>query len=241
MDKENLSNILDEIKNRFSSRFITFFIIYWLIFHWQITVALLWYDRTQIKAEGCKSIFEFISNQLINNNHWLKSFFYAIGSTFIFPIIKAIILVFDSKIIVCRKNFISKIRKDEYFNRIITLQNKIELFSDVNVLNGDWEFYSDNLDKNKLIPITFRIKNGLIYYHANDKFDSNPSYKIKNFFMNDKEITFTKVKSFANPQEESAKGEYSDYNKINFLNLKDNIKIMDGFENGKNVKYIKIS
>lgn len=241
MDKENLSNILDEIKNRFSSRFITFFIIYWLIFHWQITVALLWYDRTQIKAEGCKSIFEFISNQLINNNHWLKSFFYAIGSTFIFPIIKAIILVFDSKIIVCRKNFISEIRKDEYFNRIITLQNKIDRFSDVNVLDGDWEFYSDILDENKLIPIVFRIKNGLIYYHANDKFDSKSFYKITNFFMNDKDITFTKEKIPQNFQEENSKGQYTDYNKINFLKLSNNITKMEGTENGKNVEYIKIN
>lgn len=94
MDK--VSNILNNIKDRLSNPLIFSFLLSWLIFNWEITVALVWYDKSQINAEGCKSIFEFIENEWSQNGKIKEPFLVAICYTLLLPIIKNLIRLFNS-------------------------------------------------------------------------------------------------------------------------------------------------
>ncbi len=189
MEVKDLSTTLDEIKNRFSSRFITYFIIYWMIFHWQITVGLLWYDKTQIQAEGCKSIFEFITDQLSKDDSWFKIYeiefktsnkplVFALFSTILFPIIKTIILALDAFIIVWRKNWISRINKDELVNRNIELEKKLTSISDVDFLNGKWYYQISGNNRKKI-----SISNGK-WYEEDENSKKDKDEIILNFYFN---------------------------------------------------------
>lgn len=88
MDK--ISEIFNSIKDRLSNPLIFSFLISWLVYNWKIPVALIWFDEKQISANGCKSIFEFIENELSNGYFWWP-FSIAVGYTFLFPIIKNLI------------------------------------------------------------------------------------------------------------------------------------------------------
>ncbi|WP_282787824.1 hypothetical protein [Flavobacterium croceum] len=240
MKIEDLSKVLDEIKIRFSSRFITYFIVYWLIFHWRISVALIWYDRSQIQAEGCRSIFEFIRKQLIVNNYHCEVFWYALGSTIAFPIIKTMILAFDAIIVVCRKNWISKINKDELFYKNIELEKKIDNINNVKLLDGQWifSFSKFKYDNNVKTPQTIYIINGEWYSLNEEGIKIGPYFRIENFFLNEKgnQLSFTK-----NVIKLNGEITYFDKNKYNVLTLNNgNINFLRGTENGEEVDYEKI-
>lgn len=153
MEPENLSKILDDLKNRFASRFIFSFIIAWLIYNWQITVALFWYDKSQIHAEGCKSIFEFISNQLNNNSNSSKAFWTALIYTFGLPISKSVINIWDEIIFDLRNWSKTKLVRSQDAKTIKQLKDKLRKVDDMNILNGKWKkististlSYGDNL------------------------------------------------------------------------------------------------
>lgn len=182
---ENFSQILDDLKNRFSSRFVIYFILYWLVFHWPITVSLLWYDKSQFQSEGCKSIYEFIDDQLTNNYHWGKTFWFALGSTLAFPIIKSAILAVDEFIVVKRKNIISWIKKDELYQQNKDLENKISSVGDFSILKGHWEiieFKSDFYGEAEGKPRQIYIKNDIWYDILNDK--KEEGFIINDFFYN---------------------------------------------------------
>lgn len=88
MDK--ISEVFNSIKDRLSNPLIFSFLISWLVYNWKIPVALIWFDEKQIGASGCKSIFEFIENELSNGYFWLP-FLIALGYTFLFPAFKNLI------------------------------------------------------------------------------------------------------------------------------------------------------
>lgn len=94
---KQLGDIIRGIKERFTNPLIFSFVISWLAYNWQITIAMLWYDRTQIAAEGCRSVFEFIQNRLYNtpDSFWLPVKI-AIGYTFLIPIVRNLIQIFYS-------------------------------------------------------------------------------------------------------------------------------------------------
>ncbi len=225
MEIKDLSTTLDEIKNRFSSRFITYFIIYWLIFHWQISVALFWYDKTQIQAEGCKSIFEFIKDQLTNNNYFWNAVWSALGSTIAFPIIKTGILALDAFIIVKRKNLISKINKDELYQENLKLQNKLNRVGDLSILYGDWRYIEyDALGKG--IAKQIYINNSTWYVLLEDKREEK--YQIVDFFYDPLNSTmiFTTI-LLSNSKEKNTfrlTFENSNFNELNGNNS-NNVKV----------------
>lgn len=88
MDK--ISEIFNSIKDRLSNPLIFSFLVSWLVYNWKIPVALIWFDEKQISANGCKSIFEFIENELSKGYFWIPCLF-AFGYTFLFPIVKNLI------------------------------------------------------------------------------------------------------------------------------------------------------
>jgi hypothetical protein len=93
---EKLNEILNNIKERFTNPFLFSFICSWLIFNWQIIVALLWYDTTQIEREGYPSIYAFIRAKSDIPYSVSYPLFFALGYTFAMPIIKNLILAFNS-------------------------------------------------------------------------------------------------------------------------------------------------
>ncbi|RAR75691.1 hypothetical protein [Flavobacterium aciduliphilum] len=208
MEPEKISKLLDTLKNRFSSRLIIYFLIYWLIYNWQITVSLLWYDKSQIKASGFNSIFEFISNQLSKDGVWFKLWFiapinnsckpllYAIVSTIFFPILKSGILSFDAFIIVKRNNFISKIKKDELFEENLKLKKQISSVSDSSILNGYWElieFKESTYDSENGVKRQIYIKDNTWYDLLNDKMEEG--FTIIDFYFHPTNLllVFTKI------------------------------------------------
>ena len=89
MDK--ISEILNSVKERVSNPLIFSFLISWLVYNWKIPVALIWFDKEQISANGSKSIFDFIEDEWKKNGYFWIPLFIALGYTFIFPIIKNLI------------------------------------------------------------------------------------------------------------------------------------------------------
>ena len=134
MEPSKISEILDDLKNRFASRFIFSYTIAWLLFNWKITIALLWYDKTQIEAEGCKSIFEFISDQLeITSNGW-EVLCAALIYTFVLPISKSIINVWDEIILVLRNWIKTKVDVNQDAKTIKSLQSKLSMINNYHYL-----------------------------------------------------------------------------------------------------------
>lgn len=98
--EEKIKDVYENIKERLSNPLIFSFIVSWLICNWKITVALIRYDKSQIKAEDCKSIFEFI--QLKIDNRW-DSFYFplilAFAYTLGFPYLRQGIRILNNKAI----------------------------------------------------------------------------------------------------------------------------------------------
>lgn len=93
---EKINDILDNLKERFSNPFIFSFVCSWLIFNWQITVGLIWYDPFQIEKAGYNSIFDLISQNLNFLNSFLFPFISAIIYTTLMPIVKNLISALHS-------------------------------------------------------------------------------------------------------------------------------------------------
>lgn len=254
MDKKDFSGILDELKNRFVNRFLVYYIVYWLLFNWKVSVALLWYDTTQIKAEGCRSTFEFIKDQLENNSHWYAVFIWALISTILFPIIKMLILAFDTQVKVSRKNWISRINKDEYYLKNESLKQSIDKINDKSFLAGRWRVeivnrsiveskeesgnYENKVDEYKCF---YSITDEMISEKDNRGKDHLDKFKIVNFCYTEgrKEIIFRTVlmNNYYTPSMSSYEKE-----KVYFLTIENDGKgrvKLTGYEKNNDVVMLK--
>jgi|GEM_PF-5326319 len=150
MDK--FSEILDNIKERLTSPLIFSFVTGWVIFNWEISIALIWYDTKEIHAEGCRSIFEFISNKLSEKCTWGWPLFCSILYTFGYPWLKTGIKIFNTypvKIGIDLENKIfnklslevtelqSELQKES--NKSSLFEKEILAMNDVTFLNGHWK------------------------------------------------------------------------------------------------------
>jgi hypothetical protein len=135
----DFSKVLDDLKNRFGSRFIFSFTIAWLIYNWQITIALFWYDKTQFQAEGCRSIFDFIKHQLEINSNSSKTLFTALIYTFGLPVSKGLINIWDELILYLRDFTKTYFSLNQDAKIIKDLKFDIKSISDVTFLDGDWD------------------------------------------------------------------------------------------------------
>ena len=94
MDK--LSEFFKELKDRFSNPLFFSFIVGWLAINWKIVVGLFFYSQSQLQRDGYSSYFELI----IKTSNWKSTFalpfFIALLYTFLFPIIRNWIAMFNA-------------------------------------------------------------------------------------------------------------------------------------------------
>lgn len=245
-----LTSIFDEIKSRFGNRFVINVIIYWLLFNWKITVALFWYDTTQIEAEGCRSTFEFISDQLENNSHWCLVFIYSLISTVLLPIIKTFIFVFDERVKVDRTNRISRVKKNELSQQNISLNLLIRKINDKSFLNGKWKVIIHNrksLDSDKSLDSVsyYKIKDGSITV-LHERGNEVDKFLITDFWFIDKpneRKLHMKIYLMNNYYTNDGKMDILHKEFISFLSLEYDDKkriIMRGYQNNDYVEYFQL-
>ena len=86
--EEKVKDFFENIKDRVSNPLIFSFVLTWLVYNWKITISLIWYDKSQITAEGCKSIFEFIDDEWNRNGSLKEPIIIAFLYTILLPIFK---------------------------------------------------------------------------------------------------------------------------------------------------------
>ena len=86
MDK--VSDILKNIKDRLSSPFIFSFLLSWLVYNWQVTIALIWFNPDQIKRAGYTSIFDLINCRISVTPSWTWPLLVAFLYTLVWPIVR---------------------------------------------------------------------------------------------------------------------------------------------------------
>lgn len=168
MDK--ISEILNNIKDRFSNPLIFSFVCAWLVFNWEITVALLWYDTKEIRAEGCQSIFEFIRDYLRRKDTLTYPILFALIYTFLFPIIKNIVSAFNTWTIKWGENWDLLISKganvpyEKYLKLRESYFNKMEVLEDI--ISSENKYIEENGKLNdrviELSQINVEIKNKIL-------------------------------------------------------------------------------
>lgn len=107
---ENIKDILKGLQERFSSPLIFSFLLSWIIFNWEVTVALLWYDVSSIRMEG-STLIDFIRSK----NNWTDSFCYPLSFAVLYtlgsPVVKALISAFNTEISKRSENWNLKISR----------------------------------------------------------------------------------------------------------------------------------
>jgi len=248
---ESFTKILDDIKNRFSSRFIFSFIFFWMIFNWRITISLLWYDIDQIESLGFKNLYEFIDFELKYNSKFFYSIISAISFTFLLPISKSAINIYDSFILEKRNFLKSKILSDSLRKEINSLKLKLSSINNEKIINGVWEIeYNDEIivkelkDNEFIIPEkltneTIKIMNGRCFKTIDQK-EVNV-YSIDNFFYNDEIRELIFIKKHENSQNEND-NKIMKTSFVNTLKLStsSNFDTMTGLENGREITYKRI-
>lgn len=140
---DRVTDVFNNIKERFSSPLFFSFACAWLIINWEVTLSLF-VDKTQIEKEGANTIFQFITKQKNTENFILKPLGVAIAYTILAPLVKNLIKIFNSRInrwgenwslaILKRSNVsLSKYIKlrEDYENRSKTLE---EIISKENIV-----------------------------------------------------------------------------------------------------------
>jgi hypothetical protein len=93
---EKISDFFKDIKDRLSSPLLSSFIIAWLITNWRIPIGLLFYKIDDLKLDGYNSYDDLINRNINLNNSLSWPLSIALFYTFIFPIIKNVILAFSA-------------------------------------------------------------------------------------------------------------------------------------------------
>lgn len=92
---DNIKDIFRGINDRLSSPLLFSFLLSWLVFNWQVVLALLWYNTETIAGEGY-TLLEFVRE----NTNWQHSFWlpllFAIVYTLAAPVVKNLINAFNA-------------------------------------------------------------------------------------------------------------------------------------------------
>lgn len=94
MDK--ISEFFKELKDRISNPLFFSFIVGWIVVNWKIVVGLLFYSITQLEKDGYTSYQNLIITESNICNSFLWPFVIALGYTFLFPIIRNWIHIFNA-------------------------------------------------------------------------------------------------------------------------------------------------
>jgi len=92
---EKLSEILSNLKDRFSSPLIFSFVVSWLVINWQIPVALLWHNSDGIQGIQV-DLINYLSGLTDVSHSLVIPLLFALGYTFLGPIIHNGISAFNT-------------------------------------------------------------------------------------------------------------------------------------------------
>lgn len=93
---ENFKDILNSFKERFSNPLIFSFACSWLVFNWQVVIALFWFDTIKFQEVHQQSIFQFVTNQVTTDSGLMHPFLFALAYTVLAPIFRNFIKIFYS-------------------------------------------------------------------------------------------------------------------------------------------------
>jgi hypothetical protein len=140
MDK--ISDFFKELKDRFSNPLFFSFIIGWVAINWKIVVGLLFYSMGQLEKDGYSSYLNLINKNSSLNRTLLFPFLIALSYTFIFPIVRNWISMFnawnqrwgtDRTLKIAREGMISVTKyidlRNMYDNRLKKLDEIVKLES----------------------------------------------------------------------------------------------------------------
>ena len=155
--EEKIKDIFNNIKERLSNPFLFSFLIAFLVYNWEITLAIFYNDSEQIKAEGYKSIFEFVRKKWEYNGKLFMPIIIALGYTFVFPIFRILVNGYQT--------FFSKVgeKLDLYFSR--GGQVSIDKFL---VLRKSYNTKIDELVKIIKDESSLQEKNGVLLTEKNE-------------------------------------------------------------------------
>ena len=244
--EEKVKDVYENIKDRLSNPLIFSFIVSWLVYNWEITVALLWYDKSQFHAEGCKSIFEFIQDKL--NAKWLSTAL-PVGLAFLYtfgmPYFKELVDFANKKATYIGKKMKTKFLKDDLYLQISSLENKLNSISDTNLLEGYWKLTKHYKEQTLLGPVLDKRDEFQVYisnrdYYIVENDSKKKKYYIADFYFNpiNKDMSF-KLKSYG----EKGDGDVSFFGKDIICTLRlDNghWNNLSGMQDDLNVEYRKI-
>lgn len=237
MEPENISKILDDLKNRFASRFIFSFLIAWLIFNWRITVALLWYDKSQFRGCGCNTIFDFISYQLSHNDHYCKALISAISYTLLLPVSKSLINIWDEVILDLRNWTKTLLVRNQDAKTIADLKSKLNMVADFSIINGYWKVHSETRFHSANFNFQLYIENSEVYILEGEKKNQvSTILKIIYDVVNHEIVIIFKKEGYVNG------ANYSHYFSTNILKItffENGIFKLEGTENNEHVTYTK--
>jgi len=94
MDK--LSEFFKELKDRFSNPLFFSFIVGWLAINWKIVIGLFFYSQTELDKDGFSSYFDLVLKTSNWKNTFAFPFLIALIYTFIFPIVRNWISMFNA-------------------------------------------------------------------------------------------------------------------------------------------------
>ncbi|WP_333600827.1 hypothetical protein [Flavobacterium sp.] len=202
---EKVSEILNSIKERLSNPLIFSFIVSWLVYNWEITIALLWYDKTQFKAEGFKSVFEFVQHQLDTKCWSMKwPILLAVIYTFGMPYFKEFVDLMNKKAILFGKKWKTKLLKDDLLLQISNLEDKLNSINNATLLNGDWRLIRHYQETTSTGSVVSKSDESQIYiidkdYYIVENASRKMKYYISDFYFNPitKDMLF-KLSSYGN-------------------------------------------
>lgn len=148
---EYIKDIFQEIKNRFSNPLFFAFICSWLVINWRITIALLWFNPSQIKMYGYASVFNLIEANSTTKNSLLYPFLCAISYTICIPIIKNLIKAFNSWATKWGENWNLKVLDGAKISLSKYMALRSEYFSRSKVLADAFENEAMYIENNKLL------------------------------------------------------------------------------------------
>lgn len=159
---EKANEFFKNLKDRLSNPLVFSFIISWLVSNWEIVVALVWHDNKQIENEGCRSVFEFISQKL----NWIQSFIIpflvALAYTFLMPVIRVWINALYTKIDKWSEDWKLEILKggkisiDKYLQLKANLDKRSKILEDV--ISSESTYINNS---NELSTEIYTLKNTL--------------------------------------------------------------------------------
>lgn len=112
MDK--ISDFFKEFKYRITNPLFFSFITSWLLINWRIPIGILGYKSSELKVDGYVSYIDLISKNASAWRYFILPLMYALGYTFMFPILRMYIGAFLSYFKKRSDNWNTKIMKDYY-------------------------------------------------------------------------------------------------------------------------------